>query len=91
MGCRYLNTSAGGGFTNKPVAGVDFDRDGQGEVVLFSGVNDGGIVQIMEYSESSVKLSVERELTIITLKIISLVKTIQTHSIQPLLYSILSQ
>ena len=64
---RY-NTKAGGGFNNKPVAGVDFDRDGQGEVVLaFQAVDDGGTyIQIMEYSESSVKLSVERELTIIT-------------------------
>ncbi len=64
---RY-NTKAGGGFNNKPVAGVDFDRDGQGEVVLaFQAVDNGGTyVQIMEYSESSVKLSVERELTIIT-------------------------
>ena len=62
------NTGAGGGFNNKPVAGVDFDRDGKGEVVLaFQAVDDGGTyVQIMEYSESSVKLSVERELTIIT-------------------------
>ena len=43
-------------------------RDGKGEVVLaFQAVDDGGTyVQIMEYSESSVKLSVERELTIIT-------------------------
>lgn len=64
---RY-DTKAGGGFNNKPVAGVDFDRDGQGEVVLaFQAVDNGGTyVQIMEYSESSVKLSVERELTIIT-------------------------
>ena len=64
---RY-DTKAGGGFNNKPVAGVDFDRDGKGEVVLaFQAVEDGGTyVQIMEYSESSVKLSVERELTIIT-------------------------
>ena len=62
------NTNAGGGFNNKPVAGVDFDRDGQGEVVLaYQSVADGGIyIQIMEYSESSVKLSVDRELTIIT-------------------------
>ena len=62
------NTGAGGGFNNKPVAGVDFDRDGKGEVVLaFQAVDDGGTyVQIMEYSDSSVKLSVERELTIIT-------------------------
>jgi len=64
---RY-NTNAGGGFNNKPVAGVDFDRDGKGEVVLaYQAVDDGGIyIQIMEYSESSVKLSVDRELTIIT-------------------------
>ena len=64
---RY-DTKAGGGFNNKPVAGVDFDRDGKGEVVLaFQAVDDGGTyIQIMEYSESSVKLSVERELTIIT-------------------------
>ena len=62
------DTKAGGGFNNKPVAGVDFDRDGKGEVVLaFQAVDDGGTyIQIMEYSESSVKLSVERELTIIT-------------------------
>ena len=62
------DTKAGGGFNNKPVAGVDFDRDGKGEVVLaFQAVADGGTyIQIMEYSESSVKLSVERELTIIT-------------------------
>ena len=63
------NTGGGGGFNNKPVAGVDFDRDGKGEVVLaFQGqdFSGGTYIQIMEYSESSVKLSVERELTIIT-------------------------
>ena len=62
------NTGAGGGFNNKPVAGVDFDRDGYGEVVLaYQAVADGGTyIQIMEYSKTSVKLSVERELTIIT-------------------------
>ena len=62
------DTKAGGGFNNKPVAGVDFNRNGKGEVVLaYQGTDDGGTyIQIMEYSESSVKLSVERELTIIT-------------------------
>ena len=64
---RY-DTKAGGGFNNKPVAGVDFNRNGKGEVVLaYQGTDDGGTyIQIMEYSESSVKLSVDRELTIIT-------------------------
>jgi len=62
------DTKAGGGFNNKPVAGVDFNRNGKGEVVLaYQGTDDGGTyIQIMEYSESSTKLSVERELTIIT-------------------------
>lgn len=63
----YDHTS-NGGFANKPVAGVDFDRDGKGEVVLaYQGNLDGGVyIQILEYSQSSVKLAVERELTIIT-------------------------
>ena len=62
------NTHSDAGFVNKPVAGVDFNRNGRGEVVLgLMSAHDGKAqVQIMEYSETSTKLAVERELTIIT-------------------------
>jgi hypothetical protein len=64
----YNTGDHGAGFVNKPVAGVDFNRNGRGEVVLnMMSATDGRTqIQIMEYSESSVKLAVERELTIIT-------------------------
>ena len=64
----YNTGNHGAGFVNKPVAGVDFNRNGRGEVVLnMMSAKDGRTqIQIMEYSETSVKLSVDRELTIIT-------------------------
>ncbi|MEE3302751.1 MAG: FG-GAP-like repeat-containing protein [Candidatus Neomarinimicrobiota bacterium] len=64
----YNTGNHGAGFVNKPVAGVDFNRNGRGEVVLnMMSATDGRTqIQIMEYSETSVKLSVDRELTIIT-------------------------
>jgi len=64
----YNTGDHGAGFVNKPVAGVDFNRNGRGEVVLnMMSATDGRTqIQIMEYSETSVKLSVDRELTIIT-------------------------